>query len=80
MIMSIDKISYKNTDAIVYSIKHLMRESINNQNIDSENPLCLMFNDVDGYITEEGNENKYLILALMKNNKKSIKNIQKTLE
>ena len=80
MIMSIDKISYKNADAIVYSIKYLMMESINNQNIDSENPLCLMFNDVDGYITEESNENKYLILGLTKNNKKSIKNIQKTLE
>ena len=22
-------------------------ESINNQNVDSENPLCLVFNDVD---------------------------------
>ena len=41
-----------------------------NKNIDSENPLCLTFSDVDAYIIEKGNENKYLIFALMKNNKK----------
>ena len=28
-------------------------KSINNQNIDSENPLCLAFHDVDAYIIEE---------------------------
>ena len=44
-------------------------QSINNQNIDREIPLCLSFNDVDAYITEE-NENKYLIIALTENNKK----------
>ena len=48
MTMSINKISYKNTGAIVYSIKYIMMESINNQNIDSENPFRLIFNDVDG--------------------------------
>ena len=44
-------------------------QSINNQNIDREIPLCLSFNDVDAYITEE-NQNKYLIFALTENNKK----------
>ena len=44
-------------------------ESINNQNIDSENTLCLVFNDVDAHIIEEGNENKYLVFGLTKNNK-----------
>ena len=39
---SINKISYKNTDAVVYSIKCVMMESINNQNIDSKNPLVLV--------------------------------------
>ena len=33
-----------------------MMESINNQNSDSENPLCVTFSDVDAYIIEEGNE------------------------
>ena len=37
-------------------------QSINNQNIDKEVPLCLSFSDVDAYIIEE-NENKYLVLA-----------------
>ena len=52
-----DKISYKNTDPVVHNIKYIMMESINNQNIDSKNSLCLIFNDVDGYTIEESNEN-----------------------
>ena len=76
-LLSIDKISYKNTDAVISSIKYVMMENITNQNIDIENLLCLVFNNVDGYIfeesNEESNENKYLIFALTKNNKKSIK-------
>ena len=60
-LLSIDKISYKNADAVVYSIKYIMMERISNQNIDSENPLCLIFNDVDGYIIDKINEDKYLI-------------------
>ena len=68
-LLSIKKISYKNTDAIVCNIKYIMMESINNQNIDTENPLCLVFSDLDAYIIEESNENKYLAFALKKNNK-----------
>ena len=69
-LLSIVKIAYKNTDVVAYSIKCITIRSINNQNIDSENPLCLIFNNVDAYIIEEINENKYLIFALTKNNKK----------
>ena len=43
-------------------------ESINNQNIDTEIPLCLSFNNVGAYNIEE-NENKYLIFVLTENNK-----------
>ena len=68
--LSIDKISYKITDAVACSMKHIMMENINNRNIGSENPLCLNFDDVDGYIIEESNENKYLVFALTKNTKK----------
>ena len=63
-LLTIVKISYKNTDAVVYNIKYIMMESSNNKNIDSENPLCLTFNNVDAYIIEESNENKYLILSI----------------
>ena len=47
-----------------------MKGSINNQNIDSKNPFCLIFNDLDAYIIEESNKNKYLAFAFTKNNKK----------
>ena len=38
-LLSINKTSYKNTDVVIYNIKYIMMESINNQNIKSENPL-----------------------------------------
>ena len=34
-------------------------KSLGSENIDSENPFCLIFNDLDGYIIEESNGNKY---------------------
>ena len=72
-LLSIDKISYKNTDAVVYNIKYIMMESINNQNIDSENLLCLVFSAIDAYtINESGN--KYFIFDLTKNNEKVLGN------
>ena len=39
--LCINKISYKNTDAVVYSIKYIMMESIHYQNIDSEKLFVL---------------------------------------
>ena len=54
-------------------------EIIKNENIDSENPLCFSLSNVDAYITKESG-NQYLIFALTKKNKKSIRAIQKTLE
>ena len=67
-LLSIDKIPYRNIDVVVYIIKYIIMESIDNKNIDSENILCLSFNDVDAYIVAESG-NKYLIFALTKNNK-----------
>ena len=58
----------KNTDAVIYQIKYITMEIINNQKIDRAIPLYLGFNDVDAYVVEE-NENKYLIFALTQNNK-----------
>ena len=68
-LLSINKIFTKNADAVIYSIKYIMMQIINNQNIDSEVPLCLSFSYVDAHIIEE-NGNKYLIFALTENNKK----------
>ena len=78
-LLSINKMSYKNTVADVYNIKYIIMESINNQNIDSENSLCLILNDVDGYIIEISNENKTLAFALIKNNKKVLSIYRKIL-
>ena len=66
--LSINKSYAKNTDAVIYEIKYITVQSINNQNIDRGIPLFLSFSDVDAYIIEE-NENKYLIFALTENNK-----------
>ena len=43
-------------------------QSINNQNIAKEVPLCLNFSNVDANVIEES-RNKLLILALTENNK-----------
>ena len=42
-LVSLEKISYKNTDVVVYNLKYIMMGSISNQNIDSENALCIVF-------------------------------------
>ena len=66
--LTINKKCMKNTDAVSYEIKYITMQSINNQNIDKEVPLCLSFDAADAYIIEE-NENKYLVFALTENNK-----------
>ena len=48
-------------------------KSLDHENIGSENPLCLVFNNVDGYIIEESYEYKYLIFASTNNNKKVLR-------
>ena len=67
-LLSIDKMCMKNTDVVIYEIKYIMMQSINNQNIDREISFCLSFSNVDAYLIEE-NENKYLIFALTENKK-----------
>ena len=59
----------KNNDAVIYEIKYITTQNINNHNIDKEIPLSLSFSDLDAYIIEE-NQNKYLIFVLTENNKK----------
>ena len=79
-LLIIDKISFKHIDAVTYYIKYITMKSLDHVNIDCENSLYLVFNNVDGYIIEENNKNKYLIFAFTNKNKKSIKKVHKTLE
>ena len=70
--MSIDKVSFKSIDTVIYSNKYIRLKSLNHVNIDSENPPYLIFNNVDGY-TEESNGNKYLVFASTDKNKEVLK-------
>ena len=74
---SIDKISFKSTNAVIYHIEYITMRSLDNENIDSANILDLIFNNVDGYIecysTKESNEDKYLIFASTDKNKEVLK-------
>ena len=72
-LLSIDKISFNSTDAAIYYIKYIIIKSLDHENIDSANHLYLVFNNVDGCITEESNENKYLIFASTDKNKEVLK-------
>ena len=69
-----NKISFKNTNSVIYNIKY-----INHVNIDSENPPYLVFNNADGF-TEEGNGDQYLIFSSRDKNKEVLKKVHKTLE
>ena len=71
-LLSIDKISFKSTDPVIYSIKYITMKSNDYQNFNRENHSYIIFNNVDGYI-EEGNGDKYLILASTNRNKKVFK-------
>ena len=80
-LLSIDKISFKSTDAVIYHIKYITMKSLDNENIDSANSLYLIFNNVDGYIefnpTEKSNEDKYLVFASKYKNKEVLKKYTK---
>ena len=73
-LLIINKKCMKNTDVVIYEIKYITTQSINNQDIDNEVLLCLSFTDVDACIIED-NENKYLRFALTGNNKKNVKDV-----
>ena len=65
-LLSIDKISFKSTDSVIYDIKYF-------KNLNSADSLYIIFNNVDEYI-EESNQNKYLIFASTDKNKKALEN------
>ena len=69
ILLNIDKISFKSTDAVIYNIKYITMISLGHVNIDSANSLYLIFSNLDEYIIEECNENKYFILVSTDKNK-----------
>ena len=65
--LNVDKKNYKEID--VYYIDYVtVKEIANCNNINSVNPLCLMINEIIGHF-EEKNENKYLVLDDVGENK-----------
>ena len=78
--MSINKTLFKSTDAVIYNIRYIRIKSLEHINIDSESPLCIIFNDVDAYIIEENNGYKYLIFACTNKNKKVLRKYTDVLE
>ena len=75
-LLKIDKVSFKSSDTVIYNIRYITMKSLGHVNIDSENPLYLIFNNVDGYI-EESNRDEYLTFASRTKTKKYWQNTQK---
>ena len=71
-LLNIDKISFKSTDADICNIRYITMKYLVHADIDSENPLHLIYHNVDGYI-EESNGNKCLTFASTDKNKKVLK-------
>ena len=70
-LLSIDQISFKSTDSVIYYIKYI-------KSLGGENSLYLVSNNVDAYIecnsTQKSNENKYLIFTSTHKNKEALEN------
>ena len=79
-LLSIDKTSFKGIDAVTYHSKYITMKSLDHVHIDSKNYFYLIFNNEDGYIIEESNEDKHFIFASTDQKKRSIRKVHKTLE
>ena len=68
-LLSIDQISFKSTDCVIYDIEYF-------KNLNSKNSSHLVFDNVDAYIEEnnEDNEEKYLVVALTEKNNETLEN------
>ena len=78
-LLTINKKCIKNTNTVSYEIKYTIMQSINGQNIDGKVPLCPRFSDLHACFIE-GNENQYLVFALIENNEEVLELYKKTLE
>ena len=72
-LLTIDKMSFKSTDAIIYDIKSMTVKGCDSESINSENPLCLTFNEVDTYIINENDGYKFLIFVSTNKDKKVLR-------
>ena len=63
---------FENDGLIMYDVKY-------NKDLNSLNSLYLVFNNLDGYFEESG-ENKYLILALTDKNRQNVGKLYKNVE
>ena len=70
-LLGINEMSCKNANISIYHIEYMT------MNIYSENTVYLIFNNVDGYIIEESNKDKYLSFASTNKNKKVLKKYRK---
>ena len=74
-LIKIDKKDYKKID--IYYIGYVTIKKIGDyNNIDSVNPLYLIINEMIGH-SKEKNENKYLVLDDLDENKEVLKNMKK---
>ena len=74
--LNIDKISFKNTNFVIYNTGYITIKIIDHVNIHCENPLCLIFDNVDGYM-EKSNGEKYFIVDSIGKNKEVLKKYTK---
>ena len=76
-LLEINKLSSKSANINIYHIEYMTMKSFDHVNIDTENPLYLIFNNLDGYIIEESNGDKYLIFASTNKKKEVLKKYTK---
>ena len=67
-LLSINQISFKNTDDVIYDIEYITMKSS-----DGANSLCLVFNNVDAYIGCNSTGDKYLSFAFTDKNREGLK-------
>ena len=77
-LLKVDRKDYKEID-IYYTGYVTVKKIANCNNINSVNPLYLMINEMTGHF-EEKNENKYLVLADVDENKEVPKKCQEVWE
>ena len=68
-LLEINKLSCEKANINILHIEYITMRSLDHININSGNPLYLIFNNVDGYVIEESNRDKYLIFASTNKNK-----------
>ena len=65
-LLNIDGVLFKSIELVMYDIKYI-------KNLNNLNPLYLVFNNLNAYIEESG-ENRYLIFASTEKNEIMLKN------